>query len=186
MTRKTGFPPILPETPRILILGSMPGEESLRQKQYYAHPRNAFWPIMGVLFGAGSDLDYTQRTERLRAAGVALWDVLKHCEREGSLDTRIRAASEVPNAIAPLLARHATIRRVVFNGGKAAAAFRKHVIPELSAQVLQRLVLIQLPSTSPANARMTREEKCREWRRKIIEAPSACPPASHPPPRRLR
>lgn len=168
MKRKTGFPPVLPDKPRILILGSMPGEESLRQQQYYAHPRNAFWPIMGALFGAGPELDYAQRTERLRAAGAALWDVLKHCEREGSLDTRIRAASEVPNDIAPLLIRCETICRVFFNGGKAAAAFRKHVAPNLTGPVRERLTLRTLPSTSPANARMTQEEKCREWRRAVL------------------
>ncbi|HPQ39934.1 MAG TPA: DNA-deoxyinosine glycosylase [bacterium] len=167
MARKTGFPPILPDIPRILILGSMPGEESLRQQQYYAHPRNAFWPIMGALLGAGPDLDYAQRAERLRAEGVVLWDVLKQCEREGSLDTRIRAASEVPNAIAPLLRRHPGIRHVFFNGGKAAAAFRKHVISELTETVRERLTLRTLPSTSPANARMTLEEKCRVWRREL-------------------
>lgn len=142
----------------------MPGEESLRLKQYYAHPRNAFWSIMGDIFNAGPAIPYSERIQRLRLNGVAVWDVLRQCERAGSLDTRIQAETEVPNDIASLLTCHATIQRVFFNGGKAAAGFRKYIEPVLPGSVRMRVVLTRLPSTSPAHARMTLERKRDVWR----------------------
>lgn len=107
----------------MLVLGSMPGAISLRQGRYYAHPRNAFWPIAAEILGFDPALDYALRLERLTQAGVALWDVLQGCEREGSLDADIRNA--VPNDFAGFLRAHPRLRRVCLNGGKAASLFRR-------------------------------------------------------------
>ncbi len=152
------FAPIAAPDAHTLILGSMPGIASLEAGHYYAHPRNAFWSIMGALFGAGPDLPYTERLARLKAEGVAVWDVLQACEREGSLDSNIR--SEVPNDFAGFFAAHPAIRCVGLNGGKAAASFRKHAAHSLPASAVAHI----LPSTSPAHAARGLEEKCALWR----------------------
>lgn len=159
----TSFPPIVGSQPAILILGSMPGGESLRRGQYYAHPRNFFWPIMGRLCGAGPDLPYRERTQRLAAARIALWDVLKRCEREGSLDSSIRVDTEIPNDLAEFIADWPTIRMVGFNGQKAASTFMRRVAPALPADVAARLEFITLLSTSPANASKSWEQKLAIW-----------------------
>ena len=145
----------------------MPGEESLRKQQYYGHPRNAFWFIMGKLFQAGPELSYDERVSRLKDCGVAVWDVLKHCRREGSLDSSIQKDSEVPNDIIALLNRSPHITHVFFNGQKSAAAFRKHIKPNLSHELLNRLTLVTLPSTSPANARLSADAKLERWRQQL-------------------
>ena len=152
------FAPIAAPNAHILILGSMPGIASLEAGQYYAHSRNAFWPIMGALFGAAPDLPYTERVARLKDEGVAVWDVLQACEREGSLDSSIRA--EVPNDFAGFFAAYPKIRRIGLNGGKAAASFRKHAghCPPAGAEVHA------LPSTSAAHAARGLEDKCAIWR----------------------
>ncbi|OOZ41154.1 DNA-deoxyinosine glycosylase [Solemya elarraichensis gill symbiont] len=161
------FPPLIGDQPKVLILGSMPGIKSLQEQQYYAHPRNAFWHIMGELFGAGFNLPYNQRLEILKQHHIALWDVLGYCEREGSLDSSIESGSEVPNAIPELLQEHHGIRRVLLNGGKAASAFRKHILPSLPATHDYRIV--QMPSTSPAHARMSQAEKLAVWREALLK-----------------
>ena len=145
---------------RVLILGSMPGEESLRQRQYYAHPKNAFWEIMGRLFGAGRDLSYRQRLRRLAAAKVALWDVAGACVRPGSLDSDIEHRSVVPNDFQALFKRCPHIRTVFFNGKKSAELFRKRVLPALEED---RLAFFVLPSTSPAMASLSLSEKIKKW-----------------------
>src|SRR4029077_16189116 len=98
MSRVQSFPPIVSQQSKVLILGSMPGEASLKADQYYAHPRNAFWPIMGELFGAGPSLPYQERVALLQSTGVALWDSLQACVRPGSLDASItnEAANDFP------------------------------------------------------------------------------------------
>ncbi len=156
--RVSSFPPVIGPGACLLILGSMPGEASLAAGQYYAHPRNAFWPIMGELFGAGPDLPYPERVGRLIRARVALWDVLGSCWREGSLDAQIR--DEVPNDLASLFREHPSIRRVALNGGKAAASFRRHA----AAFIPVGAELVILPSTSPANARLGPGEKLACWK----------------------
>ena len=157
MNTITGFPPILPREPKILILGSMPSAESMRRQQYYAHPQNAFWKIAGTLFGFAPDLPYRHRVAALRRANVALWDVLESCDRAGSLDTAIRRASEKPNAIAQILNEQTAIAAVFLNGKKADSLFRRHV------KIGARLPLVQLPSTSPANAQLSFEQKLAAW-----------------------
>jgi len=161
----SGFPPVVGECPRVLILGSIPGERSLVLKQYYGHPQNSFWQIMGKLCGAAPELPYEKRTDVLKKSGIALWDVLKHCERIGSGDSNILRESEIPNAVADLLIQHPTIRAVALNGGKAQQAFRHHILPMLPETILQRLTLIGLPSTSPACAMISCAEKLKQWRK---------------------
>lgn len=164
MTRLTSFAPVASAPARVLILGSMPGAASLAARQYYAHPRNAFWRILGELAGAHPDLPYDERLARLQARGIALWDVLRHCERPGSLDADIAPASMIANDFAGLFATQPGITRVLFNGATAEQCFRRHVLPGLDAALSARLTLIRLPSTSPAHAGMAVEHKLAHWR----------------------
>lgn len=153
--------PVASPDARVLILGSMPGRISLSQRQYYAHPHNLFWPIMGELFGAGPQLPYGERLRILQANGVALWDVLKQCYRESALDSDIVEASIIANDFTNFFARHTEIRRIYFNGAKAQQAFRRYVLPGLSG--LEHIELTRLPSTSPANASIPAGKKLEEW-----------------------
>jgi len=152
------FPPIAAPDARILILGSMPGEASLQANQYYAHPHNAFWRIMGELIGAGPDIVYEQRVQILEDHGIAVWDVLASCVRPGSLDSNIR--DEVPNDFAAFFASHPRITHIGLNGGKAAASFKRHAVRHCPAHVIATV----LPSTSPAHAARSFAEKCELWR----------------------
>jgi len=141
----------------------MPGVRSLEAGQYYAHPRNAFWKIIEALLAIPAALPYAERCARLAEAGVALWDVIGRCEREGSLDAAIRNATLQPNDFVAFLAEHPAISRVFFNGGKAEAVFRRHVLPTLGERG-RRLRLTRLPSTSPAYAALSFEQKRDAWR----------------------
>lgn len=156
----TGFPPVARADARVLVLGSMPGARSLADGQYYAQPRNAFWPIMGLLFAAGPGLPYPQRLARLTAAGVALWDVLAQCRRPGSLDQHIRLASASLNDFAGFLAAHPQITHVFCNGQLAFRLFSRRVAPGLSGRAL---LVTRLPSTSPAMASLRLEDKLARW-----------------------
>lgn len=159
------FPPLLGDAPRVLILGSMPGAASLRAGEYYAHRQNRFWPLMGALIGASPGLDYARRCARLTGAGIALWDVLSHCEREGSLDSAIRDDTSHPNDFAALFSRHPTIGTVLFNGAKAESSFMRLVAPLLASEPdVAALPRRRLPSTSPANASQSAEHKLAAWR----------------------
>jgi TDG/mug DNA glycosylase family protein len=157
-----GFAPLLGAHAKVLILGSMPGGESLRQQQYYAFERNSFWWIMGELFDAGWDLPYPQRVERLTDSGLAVWDVLASCEREGSLDSAIDSGSEQVNDFASLLQEH-PIQLVLFNGGKAEQAWKRHVRPSINQQLIEPPCL-KMPSTSPAFAALKPGAKLEKWR----------------------
>jgi hypoxanthine-DNA glycosylase len=157
-----GFAPIARDAPRVLVLGSLPGRKSLEMAQYYAQPQNAFWRIMGELFGAGPSLPYPQRLERLVANRVAVWDVLAAGERDGSLDSAIVHASIVVNDFGAFFAGHADIGLVCFNGAKAADLYRRHVLPVLAPQFAS-LPFRVLPSTSPANASVPFAAKLASW-----------------------
>ena len=159
------FPALVGTAPRVLILGSMPGRASLLAGRYYAHPQNRFWPIMGQLVGASTSLDYAARCDALTGAGIALWDVLARCEREGSLDSAIRDDSAQANDFPALLARHGSIRAVLFNGAKAESSFLKFVLPALDTDGLE---LRRLPSTSPANASQRADYKLDMWREALV------------------
>jgi TDG/mug DNA glycosylase family protein len=161
--RKRGLAPVLARDARVLILGSFPGEASLAARQYYAHPRNHFWRIVEATLGIASNLPYGTRCARLAAHGVALWDVLKACVREGSLDSSIVEASIVANDFASFLASHARIGAIYFNGAKAQQTYARHVLPHLPP-ALAAIPLTRLPSTSPANASMSFEYKLARWR----------------------
>ena len=154
---------------RVLILGSMPGKESLKQQEYYAHPQNSFWTIMGRLFNAGRDLPYPERLKKLLENKVALWDVAGQCIREGSLDSSIIHNSVVANDFAALFELCSGIRYVFFNGAKAEELYKKYVLKDLPEKY-EYLQYQRLPSTSPAHAAMTKEEKLKQWSKSLKEA----------------
>lgn len=158
-----GFPPIACDDARILILGSMPSVESLRVAQYYAHPRNAFWRIIAALFDHEPFADYVAKTALLMSRGIALWDVVHACTRDGSLDADIDEASIVVNDFTGFFARYPKITTVFFNGAKAEHAFRRYVLPTLTHA--ETLTFYRLPSTSPAHAAKSLAVKLSEWRR---------------------
>ncbi len=160
MSRINSFPPVVTPHSRILILGSMPGVVSLAAQEYYAHPRNHFWPLMAELLGFDRSLPYGERIGRLETAGVALWDVLQSCERKGSLDSNIEQASLATNDFNAFFDLHPAMNRVYFNGTAAEQIFRKRVLPGLRTRQLE---LIRLPSTSPANAGVSYAQKLAMW-----------------------
>jgi len=162
--RVASFPPQVGEGCRVVVLGTVPSLKSLEKSQSYAHPQNLFWPFMGALYDAGPELPYAERIARLHAAGVGIWDVLKHCERPGSLDSSILLASEVPNDIPALLETHPTIEAIALNGAKAQQVFARRIAPAIGAERLERIALLALPSTSPANASIPKAEKLERWR----------------------
>ena len=161
MPHVKSFAPIENADAKILILGSMPGEASLQAGQYYAHPRNLFWRIMGELLNTDPDLPYNQRTEALKSSRIALWDVLRSCRRKGSLDANIDHESLVPNDFGKFFRCHPKITHVFFNGAKAEECYRKYVQP---IAVAEHIEYLRLPSTSPANASTSREHKLEAWR----------------------
>ena len=173
MTIKQSFPPVIHDDAKILVLGSMPGEASLRQQQYYAHPQNLFWKI---LLSIGSeqlaDFSYADKLSLLKQQKVALWDVLKHCERQGSLDSNIIAASEQANDLLTLLGDHPHIDKICFNGKKAFQSFQKHLLKPYP-EFFQQYELIVLPSTSPANASISAAVKYQQWITEVWDRPRA-------------
>lgn len=158
MSRVHSFPPIASQTSKVLILGSMPGEASLKAGHYYAHPRNAFWTIMGELFGSDPSGPYEERVKHLQSTGVALWDSLQSCSRLGSMDASI--ANQMANDFPNFFDKHPNITHVFFNGSKAETAFRRYVLPSLSNASHK---FARLPSTSPTHATMTLKEKVQAW-----------------------
>jgi len=160
---KTAFPPIVADGARLLILGSMPGEASLRLGQYYGHARNAFWPIIGALLGCSPDADYAARTAALTANRIALWDVIATCARRGSLDSAIEPDSVRVNDFAALFGAYPGIRCIAFNGGTAEREYQRRVFPALPV-LYRHIERIRLPSTSPAHAGMALDAKLAAWR----------------------
>jgi double-stranded uracil-DNA glycosylase len=158
-----GLPPRIAADCRVLVLGSMPGDASLGAEQYYAHPRNRFWPLMQRLCGVDPAAPYESRLRALQAAGIGLWDVIGECRRSGSLDAAIVRASEIANPIAQRLPEWPQLRAIAFNGGKAAEAFRRHVQPGLEAVADRHVARLPLPSTSPANAAFGLERLAQAW-----------------------
>lgn len=163
MTRIHSFPPLSRPDAECLILGSMPGRASLLARQYYAHPRNAFWSIVEAIYGIGKGLEYRARCERLTAQHVAVWDVLKTCTRTSSLDSDIDQSSIVANDFCGFFSKHPRIQAVYFNGAMAETSFNRYVLPTLD-ESLAALHRVRLPSTSPANATFSFERKLEAWR----------------------
>jgi len=164
MTLLTGFEPVIKKNCRVVILGSMPGIASLQKHQYYAHPRNAFWPIMQELFAIEQSMAYEERCAMLSSAGVGVWDVLKSCKRAGSLDSSIETNSEQANDFEKLISDYGSIRAVFFNGATAERLYKKYII---SSGLIQNRNLLyhRLPSTSPAYASISYQEKLAQWRK---------------------
>jgi hypoxanthine-DNA glycosylase len=151
------FPPIADSMAEVLILGTMPGERSLRMNQYYSHNGNHFWRILFSLHDEEWTSDYDRRTCLLQENRIALWDVLKACEREGSSDNAI--LEEEANGFVEFFAAHPGIRMITFNGKNAAAFFEKYVGQRV------HLPRVTLPSTSAANGWITYDKKLAEWRK---------------------
>jgi TDG/mug DNA glycosylase family protein len=167
VSRIQGFAPVANGRAGILVLGSMPGQASLERREYYAHPRNAFWPVMRSLFESNART-WQEKARLLHSERVALWDVLQACIRPGSLDSAIDRDSIVINDFNRLFGANPGIRHVFFNGAKAEELYRRHVMQTLDADIAA-LPATRLPSTSPANARLNLEQKTRAWR-VILEA----------------
>lgn len=168
MTLIYSFAPIVDSNAEILILGSMPGQASLNANQYYAHPQNAFWRIMGELL----DFDpktapYTEKTNALKSAHIALWDVLQSCRRHGSLDSSIETPSETVNDFPTFFTTYPLIHTVFFNGTKAEDSFRRYVLKVNQPVAIRHLQLTRLPSTSPANATLSFVQKHDQWKQKL-------------------
>jgi TDG/mug DNA glycosylase family protein len=159
--RVHSFAPVVNSRSRVLILGSMPGKASLQAGEYYAHPRNLFWPLMETILSVSRSAAYPRRVAQLLSRGVGLWDVLRTCTRNTSLDSDIIPSSVVPNGFASLFEAHPSIRIVCFNGATAASAFRRHVLPCVPSS--HGIVFHSLPSTSPANASIPLETKRAAW-----------------------
>ena len=155
MTVLQGLPPVVARTTRLVVLGSFPGAASLAAQQYYAHPRNHFWPIVSALWGIELlALPYQKRLALLRQRGLGVWDVYAACRREGSLDTSIEDAR--PNDLGELKRRAPRLQAIAHNGGESARAMR--ITRALGVPVMR------LPSTSPANASWSFERKLQAWR----------------------
>ena len=170
MSWSESFDAVVDKGTRLVILGSMPGVRSLDEAQYYAHPRNAFWPIMQQLFGVDAKLPYDKRLVALNRAGVGLWDVYQQCFRPGSLDAAIDKTTAQVNDFAQLTAQCPELQCIGFNGKAAEQAFRKEALPVLDRP--EQVHLVGLLSTSPANASWTLDQKAEQWRQ-VLSA--VCP-----------
>jgi hypoxanthine-DNA glycosylase len=163
MEPSDGFPPIELPDARILVLGSLPGRKSITEQQYYAHPQNAFWPIMREVLGIAGE--YHHRCIQLSERQVALWDVLKSSERPGSLDSDIRMRSAQPNDFEAFFKQHPAIELIAFNGRKAEQMFNRFVDSAITPRTVGQ---ISLPSTSPAYAAMPFSGKLSAWRTALL------------------
>ena len=158
MNNCKSFKPSIDNNSRILILGSMPGVKSLEEQQYYAHPQNRFWKVMGTICNQPNlpDFDYDMKLKTLLNNNIALWDTIKTCKRVGSLDSDIQ--NETQNDIRKLLKTYSNIETICLNGNKSYIAYKKY-FPDL----LGKYTCLKMPSTSPANARYSLDTLMREW-----------------------
>jgi hypoxanthine-DNA glycosylase len=152
--------PVVDSATKVLIVGSMPGKQSLEKQQYYGNPRNHFWPIMSELLETEVPDDYVKRIALLKHNAIGLWDTIETCEREGSLDAAIR--NEKPNDFQTLFEEYPNIQLVLFNGAKAFEVFKKHIGLEL----LEERAYKKMPSTSPIPGKNIKSfaEKLEDWR----------------------
>ncbi len=157
---------------RVLIIGSMPGVASLTAQRYYAHERNQFWPIMLSLFHAEASMPYPQKLAVLMKNGIALWDVLAECYREGSLDTAIARDSMRCNDFLSFFSKHHRIGVIAFNGKTAQHIYQRRVLPTLTP-AQQQLRQLVLPSSSPAHASVPLSVKQQQWHQLLSSALSS-------------
>tara|TARA_B100001029_G_scaffold177919_1_gene183483 strand:+ start:307 stop:801 length:495 start_codon:yes stop_codon:yes gene_type:complete len=148
--------PVIGISPIYLILGTIPGQESLKQRQYYAHPRNSFWKIIFKIFNYNFTKSYSEQINFIKENQIALWDVCFTCYRKGSLDSNIK--EEIPNKIPKLLENNSTISNIIFNGTTAEKLFKKHF------KYLENKKYFTALSTSPANASYSFEQKLKNWK----------------------
>ena len=167
MNNCKSFTPSIDNNSKILILGSMPGVKSLEEQKYYAHPQNRFWKVMGYICNCPNlhELNYKQKLQTLLKNNIALWDTIKTCKREGSLDSNIQ--NETPNDIRKLLKNYPNIKTICLNGNKSYSAFKKY-FPDL----LEKYNCRKMPSTSPANARYSSNRIFAEWDKYLSEIKS--------------
>ena len=164
MAQVRSFAPIARSDATVLILGSIPGVKSLQAQRYYAHPRNCFWHIIENLFAASSRLNYADRIELLRENRIAVWDVLKQCTRRGSLDSSINISTAETQDFNTFYKSVPNINTVFFNGATAEKEYIKRVKPDLPERY-RNIMYSRLPSTSPAMAALTWEQKLEYWKR---------------------
>lgn len=162
MSKCEGFSPIVPTQPKVLILGTAPSVVSLEKSFYYAHPRNAFWPILADYFNQTADSIEAKKALCLEN-DILLWDVLSACERQGSLDSAIKQPE--PNDFETLFQTYPDLKAVLFNGKAAQNLFEKQVVKKQSLP--EDLMFYSLPSTSPANAQLTFENKRVFWHKTL-------------------
>jgi double-stranded uracil-DNA glycosylase len=160
---KYSFPPFVPDRARLIILGTLPGEESLRLQQYYAHPRNHFWPLIAALSERPLPATFAGRVALLKSIRWAIWDVLEGAERVGSSDAAIR--NPAANAFGAFFAAHPDLRTVAFNGQKAHELFRRYVLKTGHVDP-NGFSLIELPSSSPLYT-IPFEDKLAVWRERL-------------------
>lgn len=151
--------PIIAPNAKVLILGSMPGKQSLEMQQYYHNKRNHFWSIIFSLLNEEYTDDYEKRKVIIKKHQIALWDVIKECERVGSLDSKIK--NEIPNDFERILSEHPTIKLICLNGTKAYQVFKKYAADKINPEIK----IVKLPSTSPVPGKNVKsyDEKLREW-----------------------
>ena len=167
MNNIIGLNPIALKNANILILGSMPGDISLQKQEYYGHKRNAFWPIMITLFNQSIEInDYKLRTDLLIENKIAIWDVIRSCYREGSLDSAIQMDKLNVNNFYQFFTTHNKIKKVYFNGAKAENTYAKFVLSDIKEH-FGYLEYARLPSTSPAYAAMSLQNKTQAWKKEI-------------------
>lgn len=159
MSNCKSFSPSIDNNSKVLILGSMPGIKSLNDQQYYAHPQNRFWNVLGEICKCPDlkSFEYNEKLKVLLKNKIALWDVIKSCTRDGSLDSNI--SNVVPNDIKGLLKEYPSVKIICLNGNKAYSAFKKY-FPDL----LEKYLCYQMPSTSPANARYNLNKLLQKWK----------------------
>lgn len=162
MSNCKSFKPSIDNNSTVLILGSMPGVKSLEEQQYYAHPQNRFWKVLGHICNDPelSKYDYDLKLKTLLTHNIALWDTIKSCKREGSLDSDIQ--NETQNDLRGLLKKYPKIKTICLNGNKSYSAFKKY-FPDL----LEKYTCRKMPSTSPANARYSLEKLIIEWNKHL-------------------
>lgn len=168
----TSFAPIATDRASVLILGSMPGIASLNAGEYYAHPRNQFWPIICQLLHIDTLCSYDARRKAMNDRGIAVWDVIKTCTRYGSLDSAINKKSIITNDFDSFFELHPSICHVFFNGTTAETLFRRHFLAKLQNKPRNALIYTRLPSTSPAHAALSIEQKLTAWKA-VTDATSA-------------